>query len=568
MGHKQNVPDFLPFEAQGTSTFSADGFERVEEELSASCSQLVDSHFHHGVHVCYLRVNSKDAPTRIRIASTGTVRRNSQGNEFGTLLRINREGSQYTIWLPPSSGRFRFDKHDRIAASCNSPLSYHWDFHPQLQLSVLEPDHQGEVAVVPYVVFVDPHDLFFEELSSLSDIERRLYRKSYWYSARTPSHVWNYLINGSIYDPRSDGIVGKRFKCQQCAYAWWTYFAFLHKKTGKKVYSAMQDEIAFSVLLDMSANGQWKHGFRSDEVETHARFHLDGLHLLISQYHKTTAPMWLKAAEQGMNFIFEHLTEQLDDGGVWFLHDTIEHNRGHHFQSTLFGKGIGNSLCINTHVQAMTVLYRLHQIFTDKEIYAKNFEKASMALRRVLELQTGELFYRPLNSWVRKYSRRRSKAQSTWHKCFAGLEGRIVRNIYWTVRRHFPRIAQSDGFLERDLTRSFAPHWYHITNMKDFLTLYQLKPLPWLRPYIEKGIAFIWRFYDQFGLRHALASSPYHIEIIDILDLSDRLIAPVPSHKIESVKETIFEETGGYSLDYYASELVRGFFNDLKPRSL
>src|SRR5262249_34899099 len=148
-----------------------------------------------------------------------------------------------------------------------------------------------------------------------------------------PAHLWNYLINGSLYDPRSHKGIDKRFKCQQCAFAWWSYFDFLHRKTGKRVYGLLRDEVAFSVLLDLSAEGEWGHGLWSDEIETHARFHLDGLHLLISQYEKTNNPIWLKAAERGMAFIFDHLTDTLDDGCPWFLHDTLEKKKDHRLRS-------------------------------------------------------------------------------------------------------------------------------------------------------------------------------------------------------------------------------------------
>ena len=59
-------------------------------------------------------------------------------------------------------------------------------------------------------------------------------------------------------------------------------------------------------------------------------------------------------------------------------------------------------------------------------------------------------------------------------------------------------------------------------------------------------------------ITNALDSSPYYIELIDILYMYDKLIERVKPEEMNSVKEAIYQQTGGYSLDYYASELVRG----------
>ena len=179
---------------------------------------------------------------------------------------------------------------------------------PRIELKILQGVNPGEMAVMPYVILKDPGGTFFDEISSLTDPERRLYRKSDWFYASRPLDIWKYLINGSLYDPRSKKGIDKRFKCQQCAFAWWNYFSFLHQTTGKKVYSLLQDEIAYSVLLDLSTEGEWGHGFWSEEIETHARFHLDGIHLLISQYEKTEQPHMARSgrARDGLCFRSSH----------------------------------------------------------------------------------------------------------------------------------------------------------------------------------------------------------------------------------------------------------------------
>ncbi len=546
--------------------FASNGFKRVEQYFDVSYSQLVDIHLRDGVRIHYLRVSSEDAPKKIKIFEGGTVSHALESSEFGILLRVNQERRQYTIWLPVAPKVLFFDKRRRIKNSSESRLSYQWEINPHVQLNVLEPGQIGDVAFVPYIVLEDPNGDFFDELKSPKEVERRLYRKSEEFFAKRPSDVWDYLINGSIYDLRSHKGVDKRFKCQQCAYTLWGYFGFLHKETGKKVYSIMQDEVAYSVLLDMSEEGEWGHGYWSDDIETHARFHLDGIHLLISQFEKTGEPIWLEAAERGMAFVTGHLMEILDDNSIWFLHDTLERENNYcvsRFKSTLFGKTPGNSLCINTHVQALTVLYRLRHLIPDKKIYSEMFENGVKALRRVLDYQPGEAIYRLLMFMLMKYKTRR-KAQSIRGKLINAIIGFVTPRIFWSVRRQFPRIVFPEGFINRDLTVSMFSDIYLIVNLKDLLTLYQQQPSIWLRSYIVNGFIFMQKFLHKMDLSSAVESSPYYIEFVDVLYLYNKLIEEVPSDEIDSAIEIIYQKTGGYSLDFYASELVRSDLYDQK----
>jgi len=538
--------------------FHANGFERVEYVFDEFCSQLVDVHEKQGVGIHYLRVTSEDGSTNVRFSSRGTVLNVFQGSDFGMLLTVGYENRTYSVWLPVACGQFRFDKYQRISAVEDSSLPYLWEFNSGIQLDLFLSGNPGERAIIPYMIIDNSHEQFIEEIKFLSKVERCLYRKTDWFFAQKPSDIWGYLINGSIYDPRSRKGIDKRFKCQQCAFAWWSYFGFLYKETGKKLYDIMQNFIAYSVLLDLSAKGEWGHGYWSDAIETHARFHLDGIHLLISQHEKTGEPLWVEAAERGMAFVTEHLMEQLDDGSLWFLHDTNEHREKHiHFQSTLFGKTPGNSLCINTHVQALTVLYRLVDTIPHNKIYSELFEKGVKALQRVLAHQPAETIYRML-MFVLMKSKTKRKPQSLLERAINGIVVRIIKKMYWAVRRQFPRLVFPGGFIERDLTLGCFVDNYQITNLKDFLTLYRQVPLPWLVPYIKNNLVFLRKFLSKWGLTNALDSSPYYIELEDVLYMYDKHIEKVNPEEMNTVKETIYLQAGGYSVDYYASELVRG----------
>ena len=114
------------------------------------------------------------------------------------------------------------------------------------------------------------------------------------------------------------------------------------------------------------------------------------------------------------------------------------------------------------------------------------------------------------------------------------------------------------GWIDRDLTFSCFNEIYQITNLKDLLTLHQQVPLSWLVPYIKNNFEIFRKFIFQLGLENALGGSPYYIEFIDVLFMYDKYIEKINPEEITSVQKTIYRETGGYSLDYFASELVRG----------
>ena len=96
---------------------------------------------------------------------------------------------------------------------------------------------------------------------------------------------------------------------------------------------------------------------------------------------------------------------------------------------------------------------------------------------------------------------------------------------------------------------------YHVINIKDLLTLYQQDPLPWLEYFIREGTTFLRKFVRE-RLAFNLGESPYYIEFIDILFLYDSKES-LPPDEIKIAEETILKVTGGYSIDFFASPLVR-----------
>jgi len=312
----------------------------------------------------------------------------------------------------------------------------------------------------------------------------------------------------------------------------------------------MRDEVAYSVLLDMHEDGGYRHGFWSDDMETHSRFHLDGIELFISQYDLSLNKLWLDACHRGLSFLFNNLSDDLDEDMIWFLHDTLEDKNHHFFKSTIFGKQPGNSLCINTHTQALRVLHRMHRREPEETTYVTAYKNGMKALQRVLEYQPADLIYRFLVQWILNShimvnkSRLIRKVNTVFIRWF-------LKPIYWKAQQKYPRLVHSNGFIERDLSLSFVSDKYHITNVKELLKLYDLEKPQWLKPYIIGGLNFIKQYIAKKGLRNVLQKSPYYIEVMDIFALYSHIIEELPPDYMESINREITKLIGGgTSIEY------------------
>ena len=531
------------------SIFTIPVFERFEIDINENASCLIDFHPFLKYYTYFFCIRNTNDFINFYLSGLGTVIDISHNNKFGLLINSEKNGKKYFIWLPQVYSQICLDNFQRISISQEIHSLYDWAWSPNNQIKIFNLSNKEAVTIIPYVVIENVDENLFEEFQNSHCCENRLYLKSNWFSASTPKDIWKYLINGAIYDPRSDARVKKQFKCQQCAYAWWNYLGFLQKKTRKKIYDFLQNEISCAVLADMSSNGEWGHGYWSDDIETHSRFHLDGIQLFLSQYEKTNDSVWLDAAEKSMDFFSKELVEKIGNQKVWFLHDTLERKNKPKIKSTLCGKSIENSLCINTHVQALSVLHRLQNLDPDKKKYALLFNKGVGALRCVFEHQPGEKLYQNVLEWLIKY-KFLNRSNRILLKIKNDIIYRLLTKIYWPIVQLYPRIVHPCGFIERDLTLSMLSDRYHVINLKDLVTLYRQQPDEWLRPYIKKGINVLREYVKNNKLEEAIQRSLYFIETIDTLYLYDKYIEKICNDELKKIENVIYEETGGYSLDY------------------
>jgi hypothetical protein len=190
----------------------------------------------------------------------------------------------------------------------------------------------------------------------------------------------------------------------------------------------------------------------------------------------------------------------------------------------------------------------------EKKIYSSMFENGCRALQLALYHRPAESLYKLISFWILN-NKIRKKSNLIAIKIVKAIENRILGKIYWRVQQLFPRLVHTNGFIERDLTLSFASDRYHIINLKDLLLLYKQTKLKWLRPIIEKSFDNMMKFIDDLGLDSAIEKSEYFIETIEVFNLYSKSVKSLQQQKIERIEEIILNHTGGYSLDNYGLDL-------------
>lgn len=472
----------------------------------------------------------------------------------GMLVSVCRKGRDLTLWFPCAPMLALFDQHGRVkrqSGTATIEISTTSDVTRLLVNTICDSEQE---LCIPFVVVTGQRQAFEEELQDLSRMAHPPIIKSEWFVARSPIDLWKHLIDGEVFDPRPSRQGGGRFVCQQCAYAWWSYLQWLHRSTGMGILRVLAREIAWSVRVGLLKHGEWSHGFWCEPPETHMRFVFDGLQLLISEAEVLGEGEWIDDAAKAMGSVIRTRTDTLDGDELWFLHDSLEVDRSASAKGpSVLGSTRGNTLCLNTHVQALTILQRLlsrpDELRSDflEDAYRRGLD----ALKRILMLRPAEPLYELIGNCV--VPAVTSKLQSGFSsKLIRFLFFRVLRRLYWRARRVYPRIVYPNGFIERDMTSAMLADDYHVLNLKDLLALYEGDPQPWLEPVIQNGVGFLFRLDPKLALKR----SPLLIESVDVLRSYDRLFGGGDPQAIDEVERAIQDQYSGHSLDACLAEAL------------
>jgi len=524
-----------------TILFESSAFVRSLVRLSARCEIVYDTLPEEGIEIRFLRwtPNERDASASFTFAtdSSGFV----SDERMGTLLTGGADGETPLLWLPRGIVVGRMDQHGRLKIVDDVEVESWWELDdaPKFNLRLSTP---GDVTVyLPMVAFTEGSATLRADLFQFNDLELRRYLKSDWFDASSPADLWNYFVDAGVFDPRDAG--QGRFRCQQCAFAWWSYFMALHNETGKKLYRSLARAVAWSVRVDLGSDESWRHGFWSENPEVHSRMLWDGVRLLLSEHELVPHQDLLAAAEEVTDFAIRNLTEVLDGDRLWFLHDSDEGSTPLRASGPVLGRSKNNSLCLNTHIQALCVLAQMRRI-TGSDRYRGEYQKGLRALEEVLglacestPLKIVDRFLPHLLSW--------KVPHGFGERVLRFIAYRVLVSAYWWVRKRARCLVFPRGYIDRDYGCTMLADEYHVVNLKDLCELQRLDPQPW----IEQSMSAAIRFVASLDFERALERNPIWAEWADVLEIAD-LGSEVDAIQVEAA---VAEILGGKSLDAFCA---------------
>jgi len=535
-------PTSLP--AGETVVYDSSVFVRRSISLSDRCEIVCDTLAEDGLEIRFLRwtVGDPESTARFRIPaeSSGLV----SNARMGTLFTAGADEETPVLWLPRAMTVGRTDRHGRLATVDDCTPESWWELSGAPTFHIRASAPAGSTVHWPMVVFDDRSTVRTSDLLQLNDIEAQRFLKSDWFDASSPADLWRYLVAGSVYDPRSSG--PGRVRCQQCAFAWWGYLMALYRRTGKSLYRSLARAVAWSVRVDLGDDETWLHGFWHSEPEVHCRLLWDGVRLLLCEHELAPHADLLDGARRVSKFAVEHLTEELNGGRLWFLHDSVEGNRELRVGEPVLGRSASNSLCLNTHVQALCTISQLNRIEAEAPPFHAEYQKAMSALEAALGLVAtrrpvalAARFLPRVLAW--KIPHRFSERVCRF------LTYRLLVRVLWWVRSRALCLVFPGGYLDRDIGRTLLADEYHVINLKDLVELQRLDPQSWL----QDVVAGAYTFGASVDFERALERHPIWAEWVDVLESSAGMHDPA----VVQARKSVANILGGRTLDALCASL-------------
>ncbi len=406
----------------------------------------------------------------------------------GKLITDNEQGRLF--WIPTSPALREYDDHGRMVTNVESAF----EIIPQssgFRLAAM--CKAGLKLEFVILLFRERIESFSKELTELAPVETKHVVRDTWLRYEGVSSVWDYLINGMIFSTKHIP-ARKAWNSQNLAYGLYHYLDFLLKGTEKQIYLICRDLVAYSVMLSLPDDSRWRHGIWTDLMETHMVHQAAGIHTLLSFYEDTGNKLFLQKSRAAADYLIS-CVDKLDDGKVWFLHDSLEENpedvRLYYknlIPSNAFGKSPSNTLCLNTHISTLTILHRINELAPDDR-YKKAFDEGLASLKRVLGETPCTIIYGIVYGF-----------RDCLLKLVLKTNSRVIRKIQWRydhalrksilprLKKKFPRFVMPNGYIERDLCFAPLSDFYHMLNLKELLILYDRNPCDWLAGILEKSV--------------------------------------------------------------------------------
>ncbi len=469
-------------------------------------------------------------------------------------LQITDVGRNRLYWLA-RSGSFRlYDSHKKISESIETLFEVN-DGDGAVILSVdARSGYRFELSVVVF----DEAQSYANELAEFDSVETMKVVRGTWFAYENICDAWKHLINGVVWVFESHGDVEGR-PGEQVAYVLYHYLSFLGNRTGKRIYSFERDLVAYSLMLTLPPDGRWCHGICTDTMETHTVFQVCAIDVLMSHYERTSQDVFLAKACDAVYYLVT-VVDEMADGGIWFLHDTLEMSietvclyYKPLVESEVFGKSVSNTLTLNSHVWTLILLKRFYELTGDEKCL-RFFDRGMASLGVVLEARPATFPYRivygvqdmMVKSLSRKYRRHVVNLMRRYESMLRGF-------ILPAMKRRFPRLVMPNGFVERDLCYAHWSNFYNALNLKVLLILYGQTGCEQLVETISSGVNYclasgIIEYTTLYGSRPA--------QFIEILFMYAALIDEKSLSSVSKYLRFFRKKEVALQIDAYASPLI------------
>lgn len=394
----------------------------------------------------------------------------------------------FLVWIPDEYKEIVYSSQHRIQSIKDCTLLLRKE---EKYFSIYLPEHAGNIVELSLFVFTRNTEIFWDEITQLSEIEKRSVSRGGWFLYTSIKDIWKYLIKGKFYN-RS----GKRiFESQLIPYAFYYYYIFLNTQTRKEVYLFLRDYVAYLTLLTLPKNNVWTQGIWMDD-DIHFAHLIAGVHLFLHQYEITGQRIFLEKSSLILKYCIS-VSDCCMQKSRWFLHDSFEFPGPHketRYQNVIyslaFGKSKENTLALNTHLSTLVALNRCYRL-TSEEHFLYAYQQGLKLLYHVLDAKPAGLLYsvsygiRDLLLKILVY-----KKKSYWPSLLRIYDSILVGQILPALKAKYPRLCMPNGFIERDLTFSFLNQFYHLINTEQLLMLYQQEPSEQLERTITHSVRY------------------------------------------------------------------------------
>lgn len=344
-----------------------------------------------------------------------------------------------------------------------------------------------------------------------------------------PADLYRHLIHGWVYEDRYAWPHKRRICSENDAHALHLILSGLQHATGKRFYGLLKAQLLLSVLSRQGADGGFRHGEWTDNMESHYRLHCSAMHLMMDALSEDDDPVVRSALARGMAFISDK--RDATEVGAWFYHDELETSEAgmrrapfKWWPGTALGKSPQNMLVLNTQLDTLVALERYGMLTGDTQ-YAPLVESGDQAARAVLALRPMEWLYRLLFSAIDL------TLLPTGQAACLPLWKRLWKRIGWQVfiprlpriKTRFPRLVMPGGYIDRELSLQTWAYDYLAVNLMDLVRAAKGQRRPAFMPYIDgileycarTGIAHRW--LEHKGRAYAVG---FYAEALVLLSLA------------------------------------------------